>query len=211
MHQYIAADLQPLAQPVANYKSDPNNARMHDERSIQGVLDSLQQFGQRKPIVVHKETMIVKAGNGTLEAAKRLGWTHIAVVHIDEDGKSSDAYALADNRTGELSEWDFEQLVDVIEELKGADFPVDKLGWSSAEIENLLKADWNPPTASDTEDLPSSDDTAKAHVVKMSNSEHEILQRAISRMRATGTVGTAATDGFCIATLADFWAMRVDL
>ncbi len=205
---HIAEDLHPLAQPVENYTVDPNNARLHDERSILSIVDSLTTFGQRKPIVVHKETMTTKAGSGTLTGALRMGWKHIAVVHVDEDNKISDAYALADNRTGELSEWDFEQLVDVLDDLQESKYPVDKLGWSQDEIDNLLKADWNPPTAGDDGGLPSADDAARSHVVKFSDAEHEILQRVISRMRATGALNTSCSDGFAVSTLAEYWAGR---
>ena len=58
---------------IKTLKPDPGNARRHDKRNLQAIADSLNQFGQRKPIVVTADG-IVLAGNGTLEAAKLLGW-----------------------------------------------------------------------------------------------------------------------------------------
>jgi ParB-like chromosome segregation protein Spo0J len=101
-----AEKLRVLLVPVASLKNDERNARHHDERSFEAVRTSLAKFGQRKPIVVDGD--VVVAGNGTLVAARREGWTHIATV--DADGLSPEevrAYALADNRTAELSSWDY--------------------------------------------------------------------------------------------------------
>jgi ParB-like chromosome segregation protein Spo0J len=83
---------------------DAQNAREHDDRSIDSIALSLERFGQRKPIVIRENVVI--AGNGTLRAARRLGWDEIAVAYADDLSESeARAYALADNRTAELSSW----------------------------------------------------------------------------------------------------------
>ena len=59
--------------------------------SIEAVARSYEAFGQRKPIVARRlrrerngfPTGEVIAGNHQLQAAKSLGWTHIAVVFTD--------------------------------------------------------------------------------------------------------------------------------
>ena len=57
----------------------------------------------------------MRAGNGTLEAAIALGHTVIAAVVSDlTDSKEIAAYALADNRTGELSDWDQQKLSEAL-------------------------------------------------------------------------------------------------
>ena len=70
--------LRPLAVAVDGLHPDPANARTHDQRNLDAIKASLAKFGQRKPIVVQRQGMIVRAGNGTLAAAKALGWTEIA-------------------------------------------------------------------------------------------------------------------------------------
>jgi len=60
--------------------------------------------------VVNKRTGNVEAGNGTLQAALELGWTHIAAVYVDDDPTTAAAFGIADNRSGELAEWDTEAL-----------------------------------------------------------------------------------------------------
>jgi ParB-like chromosome segregation protein Spo0J len=94
---------------VDSLHHDPSNVRKHDERNVKAIAASLQRFGQQKPIVVDGEG-IVRAGNGTLEAAKSLGWADIEAVRTDLESAEAVAYAIADNRTAELAEWDEEGL-----------------------------------------------------------------------------------------------------
>jgi len=95
---YINKSLEKLAIEIETLNPDPSNARRHDERNLQAVKASLEKFGQRQPIVVQKQGMIVRAGNARLECARALGWSHIAAVIVDEDDISAVSYAIADNR-----------------------------------------------------------------------------------------------------------------
>jgi hypothetical protein len=110
----IAEDLRPLAVPIADLRPAPDNARRHADRDIAALKASLHRFGQQKAIVVKREYRGVRnavlAGNGTVSAARRLGWTHLAVSWFDGSDEAAKAYAVADNATGELSEWDLTQL-----------------------------------------------------------------------------------------------------
>lgn len=103
-------DLAPLCVEIETLREDPANARYHPERNLAAVSRSLQLFGQQKPIVVTSDGTIV-AGNGTFAAAKRLGWTRIARVVTNLDARDVRGFAIADNRTGELSGWDKDRLV----------------------------------------------------------------------------------------------------
>jgi DNA modification methylase len=113
---------------LSSLRLDPNNARRHDKKNLEAIKGSLSLFGQRKPIVVSGDNTIV-AGNGTVEAARELGWTEIYVARIPHDWTPEQikAYALADNRTAELAEWDSKILADQLLEL-------DAVGWDVAEF-----------------------------------------------------------------------------
>jgi hypothetical protein len=74
----IVDQLQHLSIPIESLHLDPANARKHGDRNRLAIRSSLARFGQRKPIVVRKDGMVVEAGNGTLEAAIELGWDQIA-------------------------------------------------------------------------------------------------------------------------------------
>jgi len=113
---------------------DPANARKHDGKNLKAIASSLEKFGQRKPIVVTPDSIVV-AGNGTLEAAKSLGWTEIAIARTPS-GWTWDqikAFALADNRTAELAEWDDKVLADQLLELDANGWELEELGFENLE------------------------------------------------------------------------------
>lgn len=119
---YIADErMRVLAVPVEGLKLDPRNARQHDERSISGIAASLREFGIRKPVVVRRDTGVVIAGNGSIQAAQLNGWTHYPVVYVDDDDRTATSFAIADNRTAELSTWDQEQLAALLQEVDTVD------------------------------------------------------------------------------------------
>ena len=117
----IAPGLRSLAVPMDDLIPDAANARRHDEKNIAAIRGSLAQFGQRRPAVVQRSSMIVRAGNGMLQAARQLGWTHLAVLFIDEDNVSAAAFAITDNRAGELADWDQGALDALLREIEVGD------------------------------------------------------------------------------------------
>jgi DNA modification methylase len=125
--------------PVDSLSGDPANARKHPERNLETIVASLRRFGQQKPIVVDRNG-IVRAGNGTLEAARRLGWDTVAVVETDLNGVEATAYAIADNRTAELAEWDDDVLAATLNSLALEDGLLDAAGFDEDELEKLLDA-----------------------------------------------------------------------
>ena len=151
----IAESLRPLAVPIASLTPDPRNARRHPERNLDSIRTSLSLYGQRKPLVVRREGMVVEAGNGTLEAAKALGWTHVAAVLVDDDPATATGYGIADNRTAELAEWDEEALACLLAELQVAEVDLCDLGWGEEELSKLMDAvpAFEPTTAEEQHDI----------------------------------------------------------
>ena len=115
---HIAAQLRSLALPIDDVHADPANARVHDRRNLDAIKASMAKFGQRSPLVVQRQGMVVRAGNGRLIAARELGWDQIAAVVVDEDDVSATSYAIADNRTGELATWDDEALAGLLRSME---------------------------------------------------------------------------------------------
>lgn len=120
---------------ISSLKLDPNNARTHDNTNLEAIAGSLAQFGQRKPIVISADNTVV-AGNGTVTAAKSLGWKDIQAVRVpsDWDADRIKAFALADNRTAELASWDTDVLNQQLEELEEAGFALAEFGFQTPEI-----------------------------------------------------------------------------
>jgi hypothetical protein len=128
---------------ISKLTLDPNNARTHDNANLEAIAGSLTQFGQRKPIVIDQNNVVV-AGNGTVTAAQSLGWTEIQAVRVpaDWDADRIKAFALADNRTAELASWNPEVLASQLIDLDAVGFDVSEFGFEALE----------PPTSSDGDD-----------------------------------------------------------
>ena len=136
MSHKIAESLQPLAAPIDEPQLLEGNPRVGD---IDSVAKSLDKFGQRKPIIVQCSTKQVIAGNHTLQAARRLGWTQIAVLWTDDDEATAKAFALADNRTAELGTYDDDALAAMIADVLDADEALlDAASYTMDDLEALL-------------------------------------------------------------------------
>jgi ParB-like chromosome segregation protein Spo0J len=122
----------------------------HNQHAIQQVANSIQRFGFAAPIVARAEDLRVIAGHTRLAAALQLGLKRVPVRLLDITKSEADALALADNRLGELAEWDTKGLADVLAELEDAS----GLGWSDAEISGLLTSLEAPGFPEFDEDIP---------------------------------------------------------
>lgn len=141
---YIHESLQHIAVPIADLTPDPKNARKHDRRNLDAIKASLDRFGMRAPIVVQRsgDAMIVRAGNGRMTAALELGWSHLPATVFDEEDNEAVAFAVADNRTAELAEWDWEHLAEALRD--------DGVAWADLklfdedELQLLTQSSWSP-------------------------------------------------------------------
>ena len=98
---------------VSTLIEDPKNARIHPERNIEVIKNSLRRFGQRIPLVVRDDVVVV--GNGRLVAMRDLGWSEVVVVDAnDMSDEEAGAFALVDNRSSELADWNGEALQDLL-------------------------------------------------------------------------------------------------
>ncbi len=118
---------------------DPANARRHAPKNLEAIKGSLAKFGQQKPIVVGKSNVVI-AGNGTLEAARLLGWEKIDVVRTTLEGPEAIAFAIADNRTGELAEWDAGVLSETLKALQAMDFDLGSIGFDDKDLVKMIAA-----------------------------------------------------------------------
>jgi ParB-like chromosome segregation protein Spo0J len=121
---------------------DPDNARAHNQKNLDAIAKSLQMFGQRKPVVITKDFVVV-AGNGTLEAARQIGWKGLSCVTVPDDWDTDTikAYALADNRTAELASWNTEVLLGQLRDLDSSDWSVTDLGFKGFDLKTRDEID----------------------------------------------------------------------
>ena len=145
---HIAEQLRPLAVPCSQLIPDPANARRHPEANLAALQGSLRVYGQSKPVVVNRRTGAIEAGNGALEAALALGWSHLAAVYVDDDPLTAVGFSIADNRTAELAEWDREALDKLLGEIRTDDPLLDRmfaeLGGSTGRVQGRTDPDEVP-------------------------------------------------------------------
>lgn len=130
---HIIEGLLPLAVPIGRLKFDEHNARLHGERNLAAIKGSLGKFKQRKNVVALLDGTVI-AGNGTLSQALALGWESLAAVFVNDDSATAKAYALADNRAGELAEWNPEALSAGLQYLAEIEFDTSAFGFSEEDL-----------------------------------------------------------------------------
>jgi ParB-like chromosome segregation protein Spo0J len=137
---------------IQELQPHPDNVRLHGQDNLEAIARSLQEFGQRTPIVVWNDYII--KGNGTwIAAGELLDWSTIQIVranHLSEE--HAKAYAIADNKTSDMSEFDFEKLADQLRELEASGVDLALTGMRDFEIEPLLDAEFRPDSVDD--DIP---------------------------------------------------------
>lgn len=97
-----------------------NNARNHGEEDIEAIAESIKAFGFNDPIGIwHGE---IVEGHGRLEAAKLLGLKEVPCLNLEHlTDEERRAYALAHNKTAELSAWDYEIRSEELEGIESID------------------------------------------------------------------------------------------
>lgn len=112
-----------------------HNAKIHGEYQVERLKASIQEFGFLTPCLIDKEYNLI-AGHGRVQAAKELGIEKVPCVFIEGLTEAQrKAYILADNKLGELGEWDMTVVLSELEELRDMDFDIELTGFTLPEIE----------------------------------------------------------------------------
>ena len=119
--------------------------------AVDAVAASIKEFGWRAPIVVDRE-MVIICGHTRLLAAKKLG-LDVVPVHVADNltPEQVQAYRIADNKTGEIAEWDYSLLPLELQELQDANFDLSVLGFDADELDKLLNGEAEEITEGETE------------------------------------------------------------
>ena len=98
-----------IEKKVTELKEYENNPRNNDE-AVEAVAESISQFGFKVPIIIDREGVII-AGHTRRKAAEFLGLQSVPCIIADDlTPEQIKAFRLADNKTAELADWDFEAL-----------------------------------------------------------------------------------------------------
>ena len=123
---------------LSELKPYENNPRINDE-AVKYVAESIKEFGFKVPIVVDKNNIIV-AGHTRYKASKQLGLEEVPCIVADDlTDEQIKAFRLADNKVGEIAEWDFKLLA---EELQGIDdIDMEAFGFEMPKNEEEVEED----------------------------------------------------------------------
>jgi len=124
--------------PIKDLQQDETNARRHSERQIYAMMEALKEMGQHRPAVTDKAGKVI-IGNGMLEAAHRLKWTHLACVQTDGNQDQDRLRALTDNTIADLGNWDEVLKARIVDKVKESGAELEKYGWTNQEIDGYLK------------------------------------------------------------------------
>lgn len=120
--------MQVVAKSIDEIKPYENNPRDNDD-AVDSVANSIKEFGWQQPIVVDTE-MVIIVGHTRYKAAKKLGMDKVPVVVASKlTPEQVKAYRLADNKVGELADWNLPKLnieLDDINDIDMSDFGFDE-------------------------------------------------------------------------------------
>ena len=136
--------------PVGSLVPFAGNPRKISPKGLEKLQISVESFGFVSPIIAQKGTNMIISGHQRWEAAKAAGLTEVAAVFVEFDDETAKAYNLADNRLRDESEWDFDALADILEELDTGSFDLTITGFDEVELERIMT--WAPPEISEPEE-----------------------------------------------------------
>jgi DNA modification methylase len=144
--------------PINSIQPYPNNPRINDS-AVESVAASIKEFGWRVPIVCDDQ-MVIICGHTRFKAAQKLGMEKVPV-HVARDlsPEQIKAYRIADNKTAELAEWNYDLLPIELADLQACNYDLGLLGFDQDELARLL----NPQLTeglTDPDDIPAPPDEA---------------------------------------------------
>lgn len=123
---------------IKELKLNDKNPRKNDN-AVDTVAKSIEKYGFKNPLIIDKDN-VVWCGNTRLKASIKLGIKEVPCIVVEDlTPEQIREYALLDNKTNELADWDFDLLADELKELDLDDFEldwgVDNSNSTSQEIE----------------------------------------------------------------------------
>jgi len=155
-NEHTKPDLQIAYLATSSLTPHPRNSRVHTPKQIEQIATSIEQFGFNTPILVDKDNQIL-AGHGRHLGALKLGLAHVPVVRLEHLTEAQRrAFMIADNKLGDLSDFDEEMLALELEELLQLDdvIEITATGFEMAEVDTLVEELHRPEPEADPADLP---------------------------------------------------------
>ncbi len=126
---------------LSKLRSFENNARTHSKEQVDQIAKAILEWGWTNPILVTVDGMII-AGHGRVLAARQIGFDKVPAVIVDDWSEDQiRAYVIADNKLAMNAGWDEELLAYELSQLEEVGFAVDLIGFSQAELQELVPSE----------------------------------------------------------------------
>lgn len=79
--QLLTTPLEVIYLPTASLKPDPRNARVHSDKQIRQIAQSIASFGFNVPLLIDDQQKVI-AGHGRLLAARKMGWDTVPAIKL---------------------------------------------------------------------------------------------------------------------------------
>lgn len=128
-----------VMRPTASLVKYARNSRTHDQRQVEVLAKSIQDFGFTNPVLIDGDRGVI-AGHGRIMAAELLGLPEVPCIelkHLTNEQKR--AYLIADNAIGDMSGWLEPLLAQELADLSGVGFEAVDLRFSTEEVDRLME------------------------------------------------------------------------
>ena len=121
---------------IDKLKPYKNNARTHNEKQIEKIANSIQEFGFINPVLIDSDYGII-AGHGRVKGAEKLGMDEVPCLFVEDlTEEQKRAYIIADNKLALDAGWDYELLKIELEELDNVNFDFTLTGFDDLELDD---------------------------------------------------------------------------
>ena len=172
--------MQVIEKELSWLKPYANNPR-NNESAVEPVANSIKEFGFKVPIVATSDGEIIN-GHTRFKASKLLGLEKVPVIIADDlTDEQIKAFRLADNKTGEIADWNESLLIKELEELDDLDYDMGQFGFEL----DLDDADEDGDGSDDMGDIPDDIDVVEAFalnvIVKNEAEQAELYDELLGR------------------------------
>ena len=169
-----------IEKKVTELKEYENNPRNNDE-AVEAVAESISQFGFKVPIIIDREGVII-AGHTRRKAAEFLGLQSVPCIIADDlTPEQIKAFRLADNKTAELADWDFEALEKELAELTAFDVDMSLFGFDESIFDEVTQ-----PQETERKDL--SEDVKECYEVIVECNDEAEQERVYNKLTGEGLI-----------------------
>ena len=116
---------------ITEIKGHDKNPRVGN---VDLIAESLEQYGQYRPIIVNRRNNTIVGGHHTWLAARKLGWKNISVAWVDVDEETHRRIMLMDNKSSDIGDYDERLLAELIASLPD----ITATGYDADEVDELL-------------------------------------------------------------------------